>query len=828
MTDFSFFVYLNMKKILLFLFLAVTGGLKAQYFHVTGVVADSSHAPIPEVSIYLYNGAAVGKTNSLGQYFIELRSGEYELVFSHPHYQRVQLKVVLNGKNDTMNLVLPELVKTIGQVNISTKWQDPGPEMMRKAIEKRQYWLERYPTHSAQLYIRAYEQYNKPQPRKRKNKKNTENDSLYSETEPTDQGGSMAEILLTRDVQPPDKLKEIRDGVSIRGDRSGLFYLSTTEGEINLYQNLVKVLSLSEMPVLSPLASTALLSYKFSFLGSYKDDLGRRILKISMEPRAISNSVFKGEIHLIDSLYCIYRAELEFPQHQLNEYNRFFINQEYQLSKDSFWTLKNQRFDYYARAGKGKFSGYTLVNYSHYELHKKFPKGHFGLEISRSADSAYDRDSSYWSNNRKTPLNTQEIRYITRSDSIKRVLNSEWYLDSMEKVTNKVTMRKLFLEGQDFQRRKKGVEIGFQPLMFIWQPWFPGGSRINVWTVVSKEFQNKRNINFIENLSYGLNNKDIRGTVIVNSLYNPFKRASISLSVGRDFGWINPNAAFLDLARRNNFYQNSHATASHRQELINGLFLNIRGEFSDRKDISGFKFDKYADSLFPDNSPAVFKSHRAFFANIRLSYTPFQQYIREPKQKVILGSKWPTFSISYRKAIPGIFGSTIDYDYLEYGIDHDFRWGVLGRSELRGVSGSFLNQKNVSLIDYRYQRRGDFIFFTPPMYAFQMLDSTFVTFKRFYEVHYRHHFNGALINKIPFMKVLGLRESAGINILYAPERRNMLYYEFYAGFDKLIKIWRERFKLGIYYTGGYSNIFEKPVFGFKFNFEYYDRRDNSW
>jgi hypothetical protein len=56
----------------------------------------------------------------------------------------------------------------------------------------------------------------------------------------------------------------------------------------------------------------------------------------------------------------------------------------------------------------------------------------------------------------------------------------------------------------------------------------------------------------------------------------------------------------------------------------------------------------------------------------------------------------------------------------------------------------------------------------------------------------------------------------------------MFFYEFYVGIDKLVKVWRERFKIGLYYAAGYSNIYEQPIYGFKVNFEYFDRRDNSW
>jgi len=792
------------------------------------MVADSSMAPIPEVNIFITNGSVVGRTDANGHYSCELREGEYELVFSHRDYQQVRIKVVLKKQNDTVNVILPGLVKNISEVTISARWKDPGNDMMRKAIERKEYWNSRTPAHSCEVYIRAFEEYQKPKKHAKAWVEKKDSSAQKKNKKDNEVSANLAEIILKRDWNPPNKLKEVRNAVSLRGDISGLFYTSTTEGEFNFYNNLVRISSLSEMPVMSPLSSTAISAYKFSFLGAYKDEFGRRILKIKVTPRLVSNSVFSGEIHLVDTLYAIYRLDLHFPSNQLNEYNDFIISQEYQITKDSFVQIKTQRFDYYAKAGKGKYSGYTLVNYSGYVMPKTFEKNYFGMEISATHAEAYEHDSAYWDKNRAVPLNSTEIKFITRADSIKRVRSSKEYLDSMEKETNHVTFYKLFLKGQEYHNREKGLQLDFQPLIFIAQPWYPGGTRINLWNTIEKEFKNKKSITFVENLSYGINNTDLKGTLIFSTLYDPFHRGNIYISAGRDFNFINPYAAFLDLANRGNFYENKHISIYLRREIINGLFFKLESEFAQRKDISTYKFDNISTEILENNNPATFNENRAFTGSFRVSYTPFQKYIREPKQKVILGSLWPTFFVQVKQGIPNVFNSVIDYTYLEYGLDHDFRLGLMGRSEIRAISGAFTRKKELSLMDFRYQRRGDIWLFTPPMWAYQTMDSTFVTFKRFYEVHYRHHFNGALFNKLIFLKPLGLRESAGVNLLYAPERRNMFFYEFYAGFDKLIKVWRERFKIGIYYTGGYSNLFEKPRFGFKINFEYYDRRLNSW
>jgi hypothetical protein len=108
------------------------------------------------------------------------------------------------------------------------------------------------------------------------------------------------------------------------------------------------------------------------------------------------------------------------------------------------------------------------------------------------------------------------------------------------------------------------------------------------------------------------------------------------------------------------------------------------------------------------------------------------------------------------------------------------------------------------------------------------LDSTFKTFNRFVELHYLHEFNGSIVNKIPFLKILKLTERAGANFLYAPERQNMFFYEGFIGIDKAIRILREPYKIGYYFTAGYSNIFEKPRFGFKINIQGFDRNNNVW
>ena len=133
------------------------------------------------------------------------------------------------------------------------------------------------------------------------------------------------------------------------------------------------------------------------------------------------------------------------------------------------------------------------------------------------------------------------------------------------------------------------------------------------------------------------------------------------------------------------------------------------------------------------------------------------------------------------------------------------------------------------IVDYQWQRRGDPGLFMNPDRAFQSLDSTFATFKRFYQAHYVHEFNGFLLNKIPILKSLQLREVAGGGFLAAKER-NLRYVEGFVGVERIIK-WPfdplAKFKVGVYVVGSAANQFSNPV-QFKVGLTTWDKRRNRW
>ena len=799
---------------------------QAQYFKISGKITNSKLEPLALVSIQVKGSVKGTVSKEDGTYELQLEEGTYDLAFSMLGYKTLLINLVVT-KNYVQNIILEtDEAKGLSEVIVKGRMRDRSEEIIRNVIKNKDEILAASGPYSCNVYIKATQEDSSQ--RKIKTKKKPV-DSARVNLNADLQGMSMAEISLRYDHENDNRVKEERTGVVKRGNPEALFYLSLTEGDFNLYNNLIRSRVLSQVPFLSPVSYSGLSAYRYKVTNIKHRD-GKKIYTISVKPRQLSNVTVEGELTILDSAWIILSAQFTLPGYHIPEYDHFEIDQQYSFVDGKAWMITRQQFTYYSKTGKGKLSGQTIASYKDFEFNKDFPKRYFGTELSSTAQQAYNRDSSFWQHTRTEPLTAKEIRFIHYKDSIFRVTNSKPYFDSIDRLTNKVTWKKLLLFGQTKYNREKKRTWFFPPLTSMISPFQFGGTRIRADLAYNRIFPSRKTFAFFTDVSYGFRNHDVNANVSISHMYNPFNRGMINFSAQRDFQYIFSGDAWINMLKRNNFYLNNAAGIGHGLELANGLFLYTNISFSHRRSVSDYETNPKVDSLFGEVNEAVaFESYNALYGNARLQYTPKQRYIREPKEKIILGSKWPTFYVRWRKGIPGLLKSKVDFDYLEFGIEQELKLGVTGVSKYSVRSGSFLNTKDLRLVDYKFQRRGDPILFMNPNEAFQSLDSTFPVFKRFYQAHYLHEFNGAILNKIPLFKKLELREIAGGGFLIAPER-DLRYFEAFAGVEKVIK-WPfnpiYKLKLGVYVVGSAANQFRNPV-QFKIGITSWDRRNNRW
>ena len=824
------------RTILMLLLIALSSSYVAgQSYKVHGKITNTRLEPLAFASVQVKEWKHGVVTKEDGTYELQLDPGKYDLVISMIGYKSQVLTIIIQKSDYVQNIIMePDDSKGLSEVVVKGKSRDRSEEIIRNVIRRKDSIQSAAGPYSCKVYIKAVQE---DSLKIKGKKKPARNDTIPvinpDNPHPELDRMAMAEIVLQLD-RSPQSAKEERLGVTRRGNTEGLFYLSTTQGDFNFYNNLIKTRALSETPFLSPISYSGLLAYRFKLVRTERHGT-RKLFVISVKPRQVSNATVEGEITIADSLWVITHTQLKFPSYHLPEYDFFEVEQQYDLIHDSAWMVTRQQFIYYSKTNKAKKSGITIATYKDFELHKQFDKKHFGVEVSATAQEAYEKDSTFWQANRTEPLTEKEVRFIQYKDSIFRARNTKEYLDSLDRVINKLTWKKWLWSGQEFNNHEKERHWALPPLPGLYQPLQFGGTRIMAMLFYSKRFPNRKGIWIDPNLSYGIRNHDINGSLSVKYLYNPFNRGMLKVSAGRQFRLIFQGDAWINQLKRSNVYLDNALGIGHEVELVNGLFLYTDLEFSFRRSVSDYKTNSQVDSLFgninllANNHPVDFEPYNATYGTIRLAYTPRQRYIREPREKIILGSAWPTFYVSLRKGIPGLMDSKVNFDYLEFGIEQELKLGLVGISNYSIRSGSFYNTKDLRLVDYKFMRQGDPILFMNPQEAFQSLDSTFPVFKRFYQGHYLHQFNGALLNKIPLLKKLQLREVAGGGFLIAPER-SLRYVETFAGIERVFK-WPfnplSKFKLGVYVVGSAANKFSNPV-QFKIGITTWNRTSGKW
>lgn len=816
-------------RVLFFSLFFISAFASAQEYKLYGKVTNTKMEPLAFATVQMKGSRNSVMTNENGNYSLQVENGVHELLITMVGYEPRLLRITINKSGVEQNIILDEGDRNLANVTVKSLAKDKAEEYIRHVIKHKDALQNAAGAYSCNIYIKAVQEDSTGAVKKKKEEKNKA-DSLNKDLKQM----AMAEIAVRMDYQPYGKYKEERKGIAKRGNVNNLFYLTITDGRFDLYENLVRVPSVAAIPFVSPVSYSGLIAYKYKTLKIQKSG-NHNIYTISFRPAAVSNATLLGELIIDDSAWVLLETKFTLPKYHLPVYDYFEVSQQYEFVNNQAWMITKEQFVYYSKANKTKASGNTIAYYKDFEFNKEFDKKYFGQEISATTESAYKKDSTFWSGVRQEPLSDKQIRFIRYKDSIYAYTHSKAYLDSVDKKLNKITWQKLLYMGQPLSNHEKGTLFTFPSLSAMINPFSFGGFRVQMpFSFIKMNPENKRSLSLYSKLSYGFLNKDVNGDISVQRKYNAFNQAYYTAHIKRDFASIFAADAWINQMKRTNYYLDNSIGVGWGRELLNGLVLNLKADMALRRSLSGYKTYSFMDSVFYPldslaNRAPSFTPYNAFYSSIELRYTPFQPYIREPNEKIILDSKWPTLYVQWRKGVPRLFNSAVNFDYLEFALQQYLRLGTAGISSYTIKSGSFLNKKDVRLIDYKFQRRGDPYLFLNPNEAFQSLDSTFPVFKRFYEGHYLHEFNGAILNKIPLLKKIGLREVAGTGFLLAQER-NLRYVEAFAGVERVFKMpfqLLQKIKVGIYVVGSLSNQFKNPV-QFKFGITGWDSRRNRW
>lgn len=817
---------------ILFLFSVIVGNAQS----IQGFVLDEDANPLPYVKVWVKNYTNVGAiTDEFGHYKIALESfNTYEVVYSLIGFKQQEHFIVVSGYEPTENVVyLMEDVSEFENVDIVEKSRNVGYDIVKNVMARKKELAFPIDSYTCEIYVKGRETFDfktKEKEDVEESKETLMDDSFENETkkdkvEPL----NLVETYLSVNFMAPNKLKEIKTAQSKVGYAQQVYLKESPvliDASFNFYENLIYKNRLHETPIVSPLHFSAILSYKYKLAEIITQGMDT-IYKVQIKPRSFGTSTLDGYLYIKKGEWVLTKVDLSMNKGNLKAYDNFRIVQDYKLI-DGVWMVTKQTFEYDTKFGKETIRGSTEVIYSNYNLKPGLTEDDFDNEISLTIDDAYDKDSTYWNTIRPLQLNKDEQRKKFLQDSLKVAHSKKEYLDSVDAAYNKVTLYKFFIEGMGRRNREKKQQWYFPSLISLIQPINIAGPRIAPYIGYYKRFENEQRIFANLSPSIGILNGDIRGSARLSYSYNPKRLAYISANVSHNVSIIDYNVPYLGYINPANYYFSDNIGANHSFEILNGLYLYTAANLEHRSSISNLKFYNWQGDFFQTGPPIDFDPYNIFKTNIALSYTPAQKYMTEPHRKVILGSKFPTFTFRHEKGWNNILKSSVDFDKVSFSIDQKFNVRTLGTSQYKIEIGKFLNQDSVYFIDQQFFRARDVgftsLFMSDPNNSFQNLAESYGTRDIYARLHYTHQFNGAIINLIPFMKKTRLRSVAGGGMLFVPEYNNMYYQEVFFGIQRQIKFLKERYKIGAFAIFSRSN-YQAPGLQFKILFEYVNLRD---
>ena len=836
------------KRLILAFVLSALGPLTSFAAHIKGKVTDENGNPLEFVAVSIVGTTSGTVTNAQGEYNLNLKAGTYTLQCYMIGYKTEANTITVEGeKKYRWDVVMKVDGQLLNSIVISANRKDLIRRLIRGASDQREYFEQKRATYSSDGYLKT----------------SLLHEQVYRDTTDT---VSKTPVYLTKKyveemsestfkrIQVNQELKlEItgfRNFEAIQRDRFSYGSVSFTYGDLDLVgdrdryenpyilhstsafnqfslaENTIKLPELCDKPIVSPIASTALLSYKYDIVDI--DTLNNeRFYKLSLQPIFKQEALFSGYIWIQDTTFVVGKIDLELSDEAMPFFKEFSWKEEFTEVAPDVWmsyernlkTLVNEKKDSFTGTNELKFSNYAFDNIALPNINKN--------EDLKYTEKAFDQDSVFWTANSLNPFSSFELKYIHENDSLQKVYDNPELQAERDSAYNHVSFWDVTLNGIAWRNREKGTTYFINPLTMQMVFYGIGGYRQRFGGNFTKLFENDFLLETDGFIDYGFNNKDVRGRLGVGLTYNPKKFVRTFVRVGDSYERINGYASLGSVFSRSNYVRAKSFSIAQRMEVVNGIYAELTLDYSDQNPIKDMVMDQWSTDLFGEvNKPIDFQRYTKVELRLDMQIRFQQSYYYKRNRKVVTGYKYPELKVTYRKGIPSIFGSSVNFDFFEIAAADEYQTARLGSGNWGIQAGTFLNKKSLRIVEYKYFRGSDAGFFSDPTKSFQLLGQTLNTADAYYRANYIHHFNGMLLNKIPLIKRLQLYESAGAGYLAIPSQ-NFFHQEYFVGLEHNLRIKRQLFRVGLFAVTADSTV-SKAQITYKFGISFWNSYTKKW
>jgi hypothetical protein len=730
----------------------------AQYTIVKGKVVDSiSQQPLANTKVQFLNTKTGTYTDSSGYFYIKSYYVSDTLLIQQYEYKKRKIKIIIDQEQE-LTIQLTPSIQILNDIVILPPDEFPSTTLHKKVVANKKI------NNKEKLDAYAYESYNKFQidinnigDRFKKSNLVQNLDVVMNYLDSTEDGKTYLPVFLSESIsdnyfkKSPKHKIEIIKATKVTGVEQ--IQINQLLGEMymdmNIYNNFI---SMFQKDFISPIANNARNFYRFYIEDSmYRDKFW--CYKLKYTPKRYGDLTFEGDMWIHDTTFAIKEITGKIsPGANINYVQDLYFKQTFNQVEHDIWMLTGEEMIADLKlTEKSKLYGFFArkkSNRKDFVINKPLAKEFYlNNNTIAYADSAFLRDSIYWSKNRHIPITIQEKGINNMIDS----LNNSPYFGILKKLT--------YLLGTGYYTVGK-LELGNISSLISTNP--TERIRFGVAIRTSNDFSKK--IELSTKLAYGVLDEKFKYGFMVR--YNTSKKQRGLLSgylssdieqMGQFPGASTVGSTFNTLFRSGPLDKLTFIEKKgviFEKDIKKDLIITLLAE---NRNLTALGLADYYNTT-NEKIDNLISTEIGF----KIRYAKDEEFISSVFDRISINSLYPIFTLTSNFGIKNILNSQFNYQKIEFQIEQYRNLGSLGRFRYYLNAGKFFGSSAYPFLKIHEGNQSYWLSET----TFNLLDYYEFISDTYTTGMLEQHWEGLIFNRIPLVQKLKWRLVTSIKGTY--------------------------------------------------------------
>ena len=757
----------------------------------SGIVKDSiTGEPLPFVSVY-FDGSTIGAmTDDNGTFTLQNNQGYTKLAAASLGYDTKFIDLKPGKKNDNLEVLLKPTAFEISEVVVKpkrekyTRKDNPAVELIKKVIaHKNDNRIEAKPEYQTEVYEKLSLSLDNFNPNLDKNKFLKKLKFIKNYLDTSEFNGKpiltvsvrenlsdfyyrkspKAEKTIVRAKRMQGIDKTLDDGGGITSNLEEIFK------SINIFDNNIPIL-LNRF--VSPLSSTLATTYYHYYIMDTLDVGGDKCVDLAFVPANSESYGFTGRLYItLDGNYAVKKVLLNTPANiNLNWVDKLRIEQEFKQMPDSTWVLdqENTFVNFYVVKGTQQLYAHQLRNYDNYNFNVQNADSVFGLlGALHVLPEATAQPDTFWTHNRPIPLKEKE-------DALKDLLGQLRKVPAFNAI---IKTAEILITGYiPTANDKKVTKFDFGPMNTTFSANHLEGFRMRVGGMTTA------NLNpywFASGyLAYGTNDRKIKYNLklthsFTKKEYHEGENPVNNLSFIQEYDVYTPGQDFLFTSKDNIFVAWKVGEPVTKMQYIRKSVLQYEKEWLNGLTWKSWIMNQNNEAagtlqyIKRDESGNLYhiKDFTTSEIGTQLRFAPGERAYngRSGKESVFnLSKDAPVFKLSHQLGIKGVLGGDYNYNHTEISAEKRIWLSSFGHIDAQIKAGKVWDKVPFPLLILPNTNQS----ITIQPEAFHMMNALEFVTDQYVSFNATYYLKGWILNRIPGIKWLRLREVLSFNMIY--------------------------------------------------------------